>query len=137
MKITLKVAAVSVAALASLSMTACNRDQAAAPGGEGSGGKPVVIGLAVANLQADFFNQIKQSVDAEAKARALRHWAADAGIPLRQTIAIGDGANDLRMMGEAGLAIAFNAKPRVRAEADLVIQHQDLAQVLPLLGLRG
>ncbi|WP_236609550.1 phosphoserine phosphatase SerB [Leifsonia xyli] len=76
-------------------------------------------------------------VDAEAKARALRHWAADAGIPLRQTIAIGDGANDLRMMGEAGLAIAFNAKPRVRAEADLVIQHQDLAQVLPLLGLRG
>ena len=79
MKTTLKIAAVSVAVLASLSMTACNRDQAAAPGGEGSGGKPVVIGLAVANLQADFFNQIKQSVDAEAKAKGVTVQVADAG----------------------------------------------------------
>ncbi len=79
MKITLKVAAVSVAALASLSMTACNRDQAAAPGSSGSAGKPVVIGLAVANLQADFFNQIKQSVDAEAAAKGVTVQVADAG----------------------------------------------------------
>ena len=76
-------------------------------------------------------------VDAEAKADALREWAAAAGVPLRRTLAIGDGANDLRMMAQAGLSIAFNAKPRVRAEADLVIDRQDLAQVLPLLGLRG
>lgn len=76
-------------------------------------------------------------VDAAAKAASLREWAAAAGVPLRQTLAIGDGANDLLMMAEAGLSIAFNAKPRVRAEADLVIDRQDLAQVLPLLGLRG
>lgn len=76
-------------------------------------------------------------VDAAAKAQALLFWAAECGVQLRQTVAIGDGANDLRMMAEAGLAVAFNAKPRVREEADLVIDRQDLAQVLPLLGLRG
>lgn len=76
-------------------------------------------------------------IDAEAKAVALREWAAQGGIAQSQTIAIGDGANDLRMMDAAGLAVAFNAKPRVRHEADLVIDHCDLSQVLPLLGLRG
>ena len=76
-------------------------------------------------------------VDAAAKAEALTEWARAAGVPLRRTVAIGDGANDLLMMAEAGLAIAFNAKPRVRAEADLVIDRQDLSQVLPLLALRG
>lgn len=76
-------------------------------------------------------------VDAAAKAQALLLWAADAGVHLRQTVAIGDGANDLRMMAEAGLSVAFNANPRVRAEADLVIDRPDLSQVLPLLGLRG
>lgn len=76
-------------------------------------------------------------VDAAAKAQALLFWAADAGVHLRQTVAIGDGANDLRMMAEAGLSVAFNAKPRVRAEADVVIDRPDLSQVLPLLGLRG
>ncbi len=76
-------------------------------------------------------------VDAEAKAAALSEWAAASGIALRRTVAIGDGANDLRMMAIAGLSVAFNAKPRVRAEADLVIDRQDLSQVLPLLGQRG
>lgn len=76
-------------------------------------------------------------IDAEAKAVALREWAAQEGISLAQTVAVGDGANDLRMMGAAGLAVAFNAKPRVKQEADLVIDHSDLSQVLPLLGLRG
>jgi phosphoserine phosphatase len=76
-------------------------------------------------------------IDAEAKAHALLEWAGVAGIPARRTIAIGDGANDLRMMAEAGLAVAFNAKPTVRAQADLVIDRPDLSQVLPLLGLRG
>jgi phosphoserine phosphatase len=76
-------------------------------------------------------------VDAAAKTQALLLWAADAGVHLRQTVAIGDGANDLRMMAEAGLSVAFNAKPRVRAEADLVIDRPDLSQVLPLLGLRS
>lgn len=72
-------------------------------------------------------------VDAEGKAAALREWAADAGIPLTLTIAIGDGANDLRMMAVAGLGLAFNAKPAVRAQADLVIGPVDLREVIPLL----
>ena len=76
-------------------------------------------------------------IDAEAKAVALREWAAQDGIALSQTVAVGDGANDLRMMNAAGLAVAFNAKPRVKREADLVIDHCNLSQVLPLLGLRG
>ena len=72
-------------------------------------------------------------VDAEGKARALRQWADDAGVPLSRTIAIGDGANDLRMMAAAGLGIAFNAKPAVRERADLVVGPVDLAEVIPLL----
>lgn len=75
-------------------------------------------------------------IDAEAKATTLREWAADAGVPLRQTIAIGDGANDLPMMVLAGLSIGFDAKAPVRDEADLVMDVRDLAQVIPLLGLR-
>ncbi|MET0828632.1 MAG: phosphoserine phosphatase SerB [Microbacterium sp.] len=72
-------------------------------------------------------------VDAEAKAAALREWAAAAGVPLRRTIAIGDGANDLRMMSAAGLGLAFNAKPTVRAQADVIIERVDLREVIPLL----
>ncbi|TDW28549.1 phosphoserine phosphatase SerB [Cryobacterium psychrophilum] len=76
-------------------------------------------------------------IDAAAKASALREWALADGVPLPRTVAVGDGANDLDMMDAAGLAIAFNAKPRVRAAADLAIDVCDLSQVLPLLGLRG
>ncbi|MDJ0348191.1 phosphoserine phosphatase SerB [Cryobacterium sp. PH29-G1] len=76
-------------------------------------------------------------IDAAAKAVALREWAAQDQIALSQTVAVGDGANDLRMMEAAGLSVAFNAKPRVKREADLVIDHCNLSQVLPLLGLRG
>lgn len=76
-------------------------------------------------------------VDAQAKADALREWASDLGLPLTRTIAVGDGANDLAMMDEAGLSIAFNAKPRVRERADVAIDLPDLSQILPLLGLRG
>jgi phosphoserine phosphatase len=72
-------------------------------------------------------------VDAEAKAAALREWAAESGLGLARTIAIGDGANDLRMMAAAGLGLAFNAKPTVKAHADLVIERVDLREVIPLL----
>ena len=72
-------------------------------------------------------------VDAEGKARALRSWADEAGVPLSSTIAIGDGANDLRMMAVAGLGVAFNAKPAVRAQADLVVGPIDLREIIPLL----
>ncbi|WP_374315584.1 phosphoserine phosphatase SerB [Microbacterium sp.] len=72
-------------------------------------------------------------VDAEGKAAALTKWAAEAGVPLSRTIAIGDGANDLRMMAVAGLGVAFNAKPAVRAQADVVVGPVDLAEVIALL----
>ncbi|MFT4214217.1 MAG: phosphoserine phosphatase SerB [Microbacterium sp.] len=72
-------------------------------------------------------------VDAAGKAAALREWAAQLGVPLARTIAIGDGANDLQMMATAGLGLAFNAKPAVRAAADLVVGEVDLRQVIPLL----
>jgi phosphoserine phosphatase len=72
-------------------------------------------------------------VDAAAKAAALREWAAQHGVPMTRTVAIGDGANDLDMMRAAALGLAFNAKPAVRVRADLVIGPVDLAQVIPLL----
>ncbi|MBO9626068.1 MAG: phosphoserine phosphatase SerB [Microbacterium sp.] len=72
-------------------------------------------------------------VDAAAKASYLREWAAELGIAPHATVAIGDGANDLLMMDAAGLGLAFNAKPAVRAAASLVVGSQDLSQVIPLL----
>ena len=72
-------------------------------------------------------------VDAPGKAAALREWAAERTVPLARTIAIGDGANDLEMMAVAGLGVAFNAKPAVRARADVVVGPVDLAEVIPLL----
>lgn len=76
-------------------------------------------------------------IDAEAKAHTLREWAADFGVPLSNTVAVGDGANDLPMMAEAGLAVGFDAKAPVRDLAGVLIDRRDLSQVLPLLGLRG
>jgi phosphoserine phosphatase len=72
-------------------------------------------------------------VDAAGKAAALREWADDYRIPRSATFAIGDGANDLQMMAAAALGLAFNAKPAVRAQADLVIGPVDLGAVIPLL----
>jgi len=72
-------------------------------------------------------------VDAEAKAHYLAQWAAERDVPMQRTLAIGDGANDLKMIAAAGLGLAFNAKPRVRAEAPLVIGPVDLREVIPLL----
>ncbi|GAA4172892.1 phosphoserine phosphatase SerB [Gryllotalpicola koreensis] len=76
-------------------------------------------------------------VDALGKAQALKEWADALRLRESRTIAVGDGANDLEMMAVAGLAVAFNAKPRVREQADVIIDVQDLSQLLPLLGLRG
>lgn len=76
-------------------------------------------------------------IDAAAKADALREWAAADQVDIRQTVAVGDGANDLEMMAVAGLSVAFNAKPVVKERADVVIDVCDLSQVLPLVGLRG
>jgi phosphoserine phosphatase len=74
-------------------------------------------------------------IDRAAKADALRRFAAEAGVPLSQTVAIGDGANDLDMIAAAGLGIAFNAKPVVRAAADAAVSVPYLDSVLYLLGV--
>ncbi|WP_297409365.1 phosphoserine phosphatase SerB [Naasia sp.] len=76
-------------------------------------------------------------VDAAAKASALREWAAECGLPLSRTVAVGDGANDLPMMAIAGLSVAFDAKAPVRAVADILLDVRDLSTLLPLLALRG
>ena len=60
---------------------------------------------------------------------------AREGVRLAQTIAVGDGANDLPMLDAAGLGIAFHAKPRVRAEAEQVISNLGLDGILYLLGM--
>ena len=74
-------------------------------------------------------------IDRAAKAAALRRFAADAGVPLSQTVAIGDGANDLDMIAAAGLGVAFNAKPVVRDAADTSLSVPYLDAVLYLLGI--
>ena len=76
-------------------------------------------------------------VDARAKAATVTEWAADFGVPLGQTIAVGDGANDLPMMAITGLSVAFDAKAPVRDEADLIMDVRDLRQLLPLIGCAG
>jgi len=74
-------------------------------------------------------------IDRAAKAGALREFAALESISMEQTIAIGDGANDLDMIVAAGLGIAFNAKPAVKAAADSSISEPYLGSVLYLLGI--
>lgn len=74
-------------------------------------------------------------VDAAAKAQALIEWAETTQTPITRTVAIGDGANDLKMMEAAGLSIAFNAKPIVRERADVILDERDLSRVLGILGL--
>lgn len=76
-------------------------------------------------------------IDAPAKATALTEWAAECGVPLSQTVAVGDGANDLLMMKIAGLSVGFDAKAPVRDQADVLMDARDLSALLPLLGLRG
>jgi phosphoserine phosphatase len=74
-------------------------------------------------------------IDRAAKAEALRDFAKSEGVDLEQTIAIGDGANDLDMIAAAGLGIAFNAKPAVKAAADSSVSAPYLDSVLYLLGI--
>ena len=74
-------------------------------------------------------------IDKPAKATALAEWATELKLDLRHTVAVGDGANDLDMMAIAGLSIGFNAKPRVRQAADVLVAKNDLTDVIELLGL--
>jgi phosphoserine phosphatase len=74
-------------------------------------------------------------VDRAGKAAALREFAHAAGVPVSDTVAIGDGANDLDMLAAAGLGVAFNAKPVVREQADTSVNVPFLDTILYLLGI--
>jgi phosphoserine phosphatase len=114
-----------------------------------SGGFTQVTDRLVADLELDFSaantldvvdgrltgGLVGPVVDRPGKAIALERFAVAAGVPLSQTIAIGDGANDLDMLGRAGLGVAFNAKPAVRQAADTALNLPYLDSILYLLGI--
>ncbi len=74
-------------------------------------------------------------VDRQGKARALARFAMESGVPMNQTVAVGDGANDIDMLSAAGLGIAFNAKPIVAEFADTTLNQPFLDPVLFILGI--
>jgi phosphoserine phosphatase len=76
---------------------------------------------------------VGELIDAEAKASTLREWAASNSIDLAHTVAIGDGGNDVLMLRQAGVGIAFMAKPVAREAADVTIDVPDLREVLGVL----
>ena len=112
-----------------------------------SGGFSQLLEPLAAKLKIDFWNaneldienglltgKVKgQIVDREAKAASLQKWAAELGLGLDKTIAVGDGANDLGMMEIAGLSVAFNAKPKVREAAKLVVSSNNLEELVAVL----
>ena len=114
-----------------------------------SGGFIDVIEPILKDLEIDFYQANKLQVlngkltgkiegaiiDRSAKLKALITFARNEGVPMSQTVAIGDGANDLDMIQAAGLGIAFNAKPKVAAAAATTIRSSDLSSVLLLMGL--
>ncbi|HJE61722.1 MAG TPA: phosphoserine phosphatase SerB [Nocardiopsis listeri] len=74
-------------------------------------------------------------IDRKGKATTLQQFAEEAGVPLNQTVAIGDGANDLDMLQTAGLGVAFNAKPVVRRQADTSVNVPYLDTIAFILGI--
>ena len=74
-------------------------------------------------------------VDRQAKADALLEWAAATSTPIEDTVAVGDGANDLSMMAVAGLGVGFNCKPIVREHADFILEGHDLSKLTEKLGI--
>jgi phosphoserine phosphatase len=114
-----------------------------------SGGFRQVIEPLAAELKLDFVaaNELEivdgtltgkvvgSIVDRPGKAIALRQFAEDTGVPMQQTVAVGDGANDIDMLSAAGLGIAFNAKPALREVADASLSYPYLDTVLFVLGM--
>lgn len=72
-------------------------------------------------------------VGAKAKAELLKSLASQLNLSLRQVIAMGDGANDLLMMDEAGLSVAYHAKPTVQQQTDIQLNHSGLDAVIDVL----
>lgn len=114
-----------------------------------SGGFTGVLSLLAEELALDFTraNELEvvdglltgrvlgEVVDRAAKRNALLTWANLAGFNIEQTVAVGDGSNDLDMMAAAGLSVAFNAKPIVREQANIVMQSLNLAELGVALAL--
>jgi phosphoserine phosphatase len=86
-------------------------------------------GLLTGELVAD-----KPIIHAAKKRELLLQLAADNGIPAERAIAVGDGSNDLLMMGVAGLGVAFNAKPKVQLAAPTKLNGESLMDVVHVLG---
>ena len=115
-----------------------------------SGGFLDVIEPILKDLKIDFYRANKLEImngkltgktegaiiDRVAKFSSLQEFAKIEGVELSQTVAIGDGANDLDMIEVAGLGIAFNAKPKVAAAAATTISTSDLSTVLLLMGIQ-
>jgi phosphoserine phosphatase len=78
---------------------------------------------------------IGEIVDRPGKAKALRRFAEEYGVPSAQCVAVGDGANDIDMLSAAGLGVAFNAKPALREVADTALSYPFLDTVLFVLGV--
>lgn len=106
--------------------------------------EPLLIDLGISLYRANSLEVIDAKltgrtqgviIDRAAKAVALREFAKLSGVGMEQTIAIGDGANDLDMIAAAGLGIAFNAKPAVREAADSALTQPYLDSVLYLMGI--
>lgn len=109
-----------------------------------SGGFEEVIAPLAGELKLDFFRANRLAIDSgvltgevsgriigrDEKAEALRDFAKDSGVDISQTVAVGDGANDIEMIKSAGLGIAFCAKAVLRSEASVAIDVRDLRQVL-------
>ncbi len=96
------------------------------------------LDYSLANVLAEENGKLKGSmagdiVGAEAKAGFLKRVCKSLEIKPSQVIAIGDGANDVQMLGIAGLGVAYHAKPAVREQADLAIQYGGLNKVLDFL----
>ena len=116
-----------------------------------SGGFLDVIEPILKELKIDFYRANKLEIvngkltgrtegeinDRVAKMNSLKKFAEIEGVELSQTVAIGDGANDLDMIEAAGLGIAFNAKPKVAAAAATTISTSDLSTVLLLMGIQS
>lgn len=78
---------------------------------------------------------IGEIVDRAAKATLLHEFAEDSDLKMYQTVAVGDGANDIDMLSAAGLGIAFNAKPALKEIADTSVNHPFLDEVLHIMGI--
>ncbi|NMD54667.1 MULTISPECIES: phosphoserine phosphatase SerB [Tsukamurella] len=114
-----------------------------------SGGFTAVIEPLAEDLELDFVRAntlevvdgvltgrvIGEVVDRPGKARALQEFADAFGVPVEETVAVGDGANDIDMLSAAGLGVAFNAKPALREVADAALSYPYLDAVLFVLGV--